>query len=207
MAYSWLARTALGWLVVGELSACQSAGDGARWASSKRWCTPNAPATSIPAAARDSLPAYDSVLDVRGRRASLAHVVPGGFGGFFLDFKDHAPTILLTDPSRRGEAIPVLAARGIDGMGIGPDVRVRRGRWDYAQLFEWYRYLDPRIAIPGVDFVSLGIDEVGNRIEYGVASKGGRKRLEQRLKALGVPCYLVAIRIEQYPVAASLGSY
>lgn len=163
---------------------------------------PNAPATPLPQAARRTLLPDDDPNGPRAARAALARVVPGGFGGFYLDLTDQTPTILLTDPSRRAEAIAVLSRRGIDGRAVGPDVRVRHARWNYAQLYDWFQYLLPRIANVQIDIVSLSISESNNRIEYGVASEIGRRRLEQRLKQLGVPCFLVAIDVEPYPSLA-----
>jgi hypothetical protein len=128
-------------------------------------------------------------------------VVPGGFGGFTYQAANDAYVILLTNARRRADALAVLTTLGIDGIGLGPDVRVARGRWDYGQLYDWYRYLEPRIAGFG-DFVSLRIDEPGNRIVYGVVTAAGRSKLERRLAQLGVPCFLVAIEIGPRPVAA-----
>ena len=75
------------------------------WASIGHPCSQDAPALSLPTAARDSLPADPDSLSSRDARwARLARVVPGGWGGGH--FLDHGvPTTYLTDTSRRIEAV------------------------------------------------------------------------------------------------------
>jgi len=79
-------------------------------------------------------------------------------------------------------------------------VRVKKGRWDFAQLHAWYRYLAPHIW--GGDGLSFSdIQEARNRLEYGVIDEASRRRLEQTVAALGVPCFLIAIEIRSRAVA------
>jgi hypothetical protein len=164
---------------------------GPRWASLGRVCDVNDPAQSLSAAARDSLPpdlSPESSPNVRW--AELARRVPGGWGGFFAE--DGVPTIFLVDTTLREEALAVLATEPF--LPVTPDTRVKQGRWDFAQLYEWYRYLGPHIW-PLEGWRSSDVDEAHNRLLYGVADEAARARAEQRLAALGVPCFLVAIQI------------
>jgi hypothetical protein len=70
--------------------------------------------------------------------AAAARVVPGGWAGLFLDFDDGALTANLVDPSRQAEATQALLEFGIDIRGA----RVRQVRWDFAQLYDWYFYVN-----------------------------------------------------------------
>lgn len=172
----------------------------AEWASVGRWCWPNSAAASLPTAVAESLPVDSDSLSEDARWARVARVVPGGWGGGL--FLDHGvPTIYLTDPSRRAEAVAALNQRGVDGQTLGPDVRVRRARWNYAQLYDWYRYLNQRIG--NVSISGTDIDQAHNRLLYGVTSVSGKRALEARLAALAVPCHLVAVEIGPYATPSS----
>ena len=132
--------------------------------------------------------------------AAIARWVPGGWGGFFLDSSGH-PTVYLVHPEQRQDALADLYA-----LGIGKplyDVRtaqVRQGRWDFAQLYDWYRYINSAWsayvlsrALPldgGV--YSTDIDEARNRLAYGVdtTAKGD---LAAFLSSLDPPCDLVTV--------------
>ncbi len=48
------------------------------------------------------------------------------------------------------------------------------------------------------------VDEVRNRIVYGVLDEAARRRAEGRLQALGVPCFLVLVVVEIAPPAQPL---
>jgi hypothetical protein len=102
----------------------------------------------------------------------------------------------MTDPSKRDSAIAGLNVRGLLPTGFGATkVVALKGRWDFAQLAEWYVYLFPR-AINGADVTSTDIQEARNRLEYGVPHEAARAALEVRLKMLDLPCNLIAIFIQ-----------
>jgi hypothetical protein len=174
-----------------------------RWARLGRICFPNAPAPSLPAVARDSLPTHVGREDEDDRWARIARDVPGGFGGYFLRGPGGPAVIYLREPKRKAEALTALNARPFGGSTIGNDVLVERGRWDYVQLHEWYRYLTARLEEPGL--VSTDLDAARNRITIGVVDAAARRRLEARLTALGVPCFLVAIEVGPRPSLSKAG--
>src|SRR5688572_16025698 len=66
--------------------------------------------------------------DATPDQMAVAQVVPG-FGGYFLDGSG-APTVYLTDPSRRLEAERALAGFLADRGFSGADLRVRQGSYD-----------------------------------------------------------------------------
>jgi hypothetical protein len=74
------------------------------------------------------------------------------------------------------------------------DVTVEPARWDSAQLYEWRRYLDDRVGVPGLQ--SLSTDPIANDIRYCVTSASARAALERRLRELRVPCGLVRVEME-----------
>jgi hypothetical protein len=168
----------------------------AQWASLGRACDDDAPAPSLSPAARESLPPPPSPeSNPNARWAALAGRVPGGWGGFFLE--EGVPTIFLVDPALKHAAIEVLAT---EGFPVTSSTRAKQGRWDFAQLYDWYRYLTRNVsAIDGLS--SSDIQEARNRIEFGVIDEAARGRLEQTLAALEVPCFLVAIEIRPRAVA------
>ena len=116
--------------------------------------------------------------------------MPGGWGGFFL--VNGQPTIYLVHPEQRDEAVAALYAFGV-GQPLH-DVRssaVLRGRWDFAQLYDWYRFINARVSgVAGLYWTD--IDELQNRLLYGVDS-GAMARFHSALQQLDLPCDLVAV--------------
>jgi hypothetical protein len=70
---------------------------------------------------------------------------------------------------------------------------VRQGRWDFAQLYDWYRYISVRIdTVNGLYFTD--IDEERNRLVYGVDSTA-KGELDAFVATLNLPCDLVVITV------------
>ena len=180
---------------IGADRGATARGDAARWARVGRACWPSAPAPSLSAARRDSLPIpNERSPDDDDRWVRVARTVPGGFGGYFV--RDGGTEVIyLREPEKRSDAIAALNVHHIMGTMIGPDAIAERGRWDYVQLYEWYRYLTSRVHERGI--TSTDLDEMRNRIHIGVEDETSRGRLEAQFAALGVPCFLVEIEIEQ----------
>ncbi|HJU69561.1 MAG TPA: hypothetical protein VJ650_15075 [Gemmatimonadaceae bacterium] len=161
-----------------------------RWASLGKACGDDAPAPSLSADKGEALPLG---WDVNAQWAAIARRVPGGWGGVFLE--NGIPTIYLVDPAQREAAIAALAAEGF----ALTSPRVKKGRWDFAQLYDWFRYLARHtVAIEGVSYID--IQEARNWIEYGVVDEPTRAHLEEILAPLDVPCFLVAIGIRPHAV-------
>lgn len=108
--------------------------------------------------------------------AMMNQEIPG-FGGLFYD-REGFPTVYLTDP---GDARALAK--------LGPDVRVLRGDFEFAELRNWRHELRSSVlALPGV--VSLDVDETTNRIRIGfddqLAARSARQ-VARHLARLGVP--------------------
>jgi hypothetical protein len=105
------------------------------------------------------------------------------------------------------DALAALNRLAVDGHGWGPGTQVRQGRqgrWTFAQLYDWYRYLNLRMG--KVDLSGSDIDQDHNRLVFSVMSDSAKRVLEARLSALAVPCSLVAIEIRPLATPASIGS-
>jgi hypothetical protein len=146
--------------------------------------------------------------------ARIARELPGGFAGLFFDTRREPGVrpvqgplvVMLADTSHHEETLAALAPR-VAAMrgGRGPDVRgaiVRRARWDFAQLYDWSHYLMNTAWTRG-EITSSDIDEVRNRIVYGVVDEGAKSRLEMGLAARDVPCELVIVEVSG-PVGKSM---
>jgi hypothetical protein len=130
--------------------------------------------------------------DTNAELAALAARIPGGWGGVFLE--NGRPTHLLTDLSKRDQA---LAALRSEGRAVSPSVVFKQGRWDFGQLYDWYRYLQDEVyAVGGISFSD--INERSNRLEYGAVDERTRLRVELTLSRLDLPCFLVAVAIKGY---------
>jgi hypothetical protein len=117
--------------------------------------------------------------------ADLARTVPGGFAGVFYD-STHTPILMLTDPSKASAAKQALAGR--IGFPLHEAV-VRRARWNFAQLVDWFDYLHPRLDVP----VTGDKDEALNRVRFSVTSVELRDRVVAALARVPLPCDLVVV--------------
>lgn len=177
------------WLASAGL-ACTHPPESARSALDKG-CPLDAPTVSVPAAVRDSLPGGVFWSTTKERWAQLARDVPGGFGGIVSE--GGVPVIYLVDTARHTEAVAALVAGGV--LLKAGEPRVRRARWDFAQLYDWYRYLTLHFEFPGGNVVAWGIDEGQNRLYFGVLDEPARRRFERALARLHLPCFLVAVEV------------
>ena len=84
------------------------------------------------------------------------------------------------------------------GVGTPYDVReadVWQGRWDFGQLYDWYRYIND-VAVGWPDgLVSRDIDEYQNRLRYGVRDDQALNSLTELFKSAGLPCELALIEV------------
>ncbi len=164
----------------------------ARWAELGRPCPVDAPATLLSEERRDALPPFEANLN--GRWADLALRAPGGVGGYFIG--EAGPTMYLTDTTQLQAAAAFLRDEGVP---VAEGVVALQGRWDFAQLYDWYRYLNRHI-LP-LDGTSLAdVNEATNRLEYGAVDESARTEIEETLIGLGiVPCFLVTIELAAKP--------
>lgn len=123
--------------------------------------------------------------------AQLAEIVPGGFGGVYLDSRLRV-VVILVDPTQREAALAVLAKWKND-MDWN-NARVVKGDYDFAQLKSYYDRLIQTLRQP---IVSYDIDEVLNRIVLGVLDDEERVRVAREIVALGdLPCDVVLIKLD-----------
>ena len=150
------------------------------------------PAVSPPPAAAAALPPRTGAMAPDDRWADLAREAPGGFAGVLYD---GGPVLMLARPEEAAAAKAALAP-ALPGFPVAA-AEVRRARWDFGQLVDWYNYmlLDAGVWGPGV--VSGDKDEAANRLRFGVVDEAARARLIGALDALGVPCGLVLVDIRE----------
>jgi hypothetical protein len=137
---------------------------------------------------------------VYDRFADLAHEVPGGFAGMWLE--GDVLHVNLVDLSKQAEAQAVLKEqlRGRFGPGQGgPPGRVdldrivfHQGRFDHGQLTRWYVRILSAIDHQGV--LHTGIEAQRNRISVYVKDDPTVERVQRRVLELGIPPEAVAVR-------------
>jgi len=161
-----------------------------RWANVGKNCTPDSPAPTVPAAARDSLGhlfGHPGTQDKWATRAELAPKIPGGWGG--LASLERGPFgIYLIDTTQRSTALAALLSAGV--QYISTSTKAVPGRWTYDQLYDWFRYIHSHLYHVGVNMWAL--DEWRNRLYYGTLDEAAALELDRQLTALNVPCFLVA---------------
>ena len=164
-----------------------------RWAELSKACTSDDVAVSLSDDRKASTPPRTAFLNEDDKSADVARAIPGGWGGPAF-FRNGVYYMYLVEPNQRDAAVAALISRGIAVSGT----QFLKGRWDFGQLYDWYRYLGPN-ALQSVLWSSSHIDEAENRLEYTVINETERSKLESFLSSLDVPCYLVAIGIMDYP--------
>ena len=160
-------------------------------------CDTAAPAVPLPGAPGDSMRALpnDRPRTIDDRSAELARSAPGGYAGIY---RERGRLVLLLADTTELEATLRVLLPQVDALygGRGPSrdsVQVRRVRWSFAQLHDWYLHLT-NVAWRD-DVHSSDIDEARNRLVYGVPDATAKERLEARLAAAGVPCGLVIAEV------------
>lgn len=157
------------------------------------------PATSLDPALVSTLPPRNGSMVPDDGWADLAQRVPGGFAGVL--YVDNKPVLMLTDPSQASAAKKALAP-AIAGFDVA-GAEVRKARWDFAQLVDWYNYLTIKTSVwqtPGM--ASGDKDEAINRIHFGVVDSAAREALLHTLAGIDLPCDLIAVGITGRIVAA-----
>lgn len=164
-----------------------------QWADVGSNCSASSPAIPLSSARRQTLPTVPAnERTVNDEFASYARAVPGGWGGYFL--QEGTPTLWLVDPSKRSAAVEALHDRGL--TQIPTDVSVIPGRWNFAQMYDWYRWLKQEIA-DTPNLIGTDVQESANRIQFFVAHDSLRAVLDARLVELGTPCRLVAVGVSE----------
>ncbi|HEY9227344.1 MAG TPA: hypothetical protein VIP11_11895, partial [Gemmatimonadaceae bacterium] len=101
------------------------------------------------------------------------------------------PVVFLADTTQRQQALAGLQGR-LNILGGLAGASVRASRWNFAELGEWYRYLQVQAFTAYI--YSGDIDEAKNRITFGARDSTGRAKIEQSLAELDLPCHLVAVK-------------
>ena len=165
------------------------------WAVIGKTCSPTSPVYAVPRARLDSAPIFTHgpSRTVDDDWADIARQVPGGYAGIILE--NGTPVVFLVDTTQRQQAIAGLQGR-LSVPGGFANAKVRAARWDFAELAEWYRYL--QIEPLGAQISFADIDEAKNRIAFGAPDSTSRAKMNQALAKLDLPCYLVAIEIRGF---------
>ena len=127
--------------------------------------------------------------------ADLAERVPGGFAGVL--YSGGKPLLMLTRPEDATAAKKALASDPtFNGFDLG-HAEVRKARWDFAQLVDWYRYLVGHTSVWNTPGMAGGDKNEGtNRIYFGIQTEAGRQELKRKLLAVNVPCDLIQIGLQ-----------
>ena len=181
------------------LGACASGTEPSAWKPEvpKFTCVANSATMRLPEAFRANLPAFGD-RGPQDEYVEISQTVPGGFGGLFL----HQGKLVLTfvdtatANANRQQISAVFAGRGYNYASDVATAEFRDARWTFAELDEWFRYIIPKLSVPGVS--SMGIDERANTINFGVIDEDARARLEGALASLGASCNLMTTVIEGY---------
>jgi len=130
----------------------------------------------------------------------LAREVPGGFAGIYL--KHGALVLALTQPEKKLDAIAALTARHLE-LPPRVDLRdaiVERVRWNFAQLYDWSRYVFPRVHMKGL--VMADLDELHNSVTIGILQQDTAS-VNADLKKLSLPSGLVRVEAYASPVCVN----
>jgi hypothetical protein len=123
------------------------------------------------------------------RWADLAKQTPGGFAG--LLYRNGKPVIVLARP-QEAEAAKASLAPLIPNFPIR-QATVEPGRWDFAQLVDWYNYLIQRTPLWSLGVNSGDKSESDNRLRFGVRDSASLVRVRSLLESLPIPCDLVIL--------------
>ncbi len=164
------------------------------WANVGNECTQNSPVTEIPFSARDSLGDPFGETGKHNnpweKRAEISRKIPGGWGGVTRKENGFATRLLFVDTTQRVRALEALAAAG---STFSSDTPVKQGRWTYAQIYDWFRYIHTHLRHVAVTGWTL--DEANNRLLYMVEDEAAAREFDRQLAGMNVPCFLVARQV------------
>jgi len=163
-------------------------------------CVDQAAPTGLPARLANLPTAQVATSETPDQRA-VAQQVPA-FGGYFID-ETGAPTVYLTDPSRRADAAAALAGFLGSFGWTASDLQVRLARYDYQQLDAWYRAAWP-IALAVSGAVSTDLDEGRNRLRFTGVNASAVSAIVSALSGLGIPDDAMVVEVRG-PVRQELG--
>jgi hypothetical protein len=153
------------------------------------------PPSSLPSDLRARLGPRTGQMLPDDHWADLAERIPGGFAGVL--YSDGKPVLMLTRPDQATAAKKALES---DPAFNGFDVEradVRKARWDFGQLVDWYRYFVAHTSVWNTPGMASGDkNEATNRIRFGVETEAGRQELKRKLLVANVPCDLVEIGLQ-----------
>lgn len=154
-------------------------------------CT-DRPVPSAPAALSTAVSLSQVAAEETPDQLAVAQAVPG-FGGYFID-ETGAPTVYLTDVSRRAEAEAALAGFLASFGWTARDLQVRQADYDYLQLDAWYRQAMPRaMAVAGA--VSADLDESRNRLRFGGVDANALASIAGVVADAGVPAAATVVQL------------
>src|SRR5215216_6242860 len=147
----------------------------------------NPPGVDFPARLRDSTHDRPLSLSERDNRSyAIARRFPtyAGYlyrGRFFL--------VSFTDTLvGRAQLDTIVRLENIENMDSLP-FRLAQVRWNFAQLYDWFDYLSPRLMRNNKAWM-LGLDLYANRIILYVSDTVARHHADSQLVAMNVPCGL-----------------
>ncbi|HEV8599363.1 MAG TPA: hypothetical protein VGQ69_08400 [Gemmatimonadales bacterium] len=147
--------------------------------------TPTDPGLITFSTAAISQEATPSQLDV-------ALAVPG-FGGYYID-DTGAPTVWLTDVSRRAEAEQALGGFLASFGWTAANLKVRQAAYDYLQLDAWYRQSWQRVlSLSGA--VSTDLDEGRNRLRFTGVNTSVLANISGTVAGLGIPAAATVLEV------------
>lgn len=156
-------------------------------------CVGLPPGVDLPASLRDSVrhPSANS----RGREDrsyDIARRFPGyagyAYGKSFL--------VWFTDTTvGRPQLDSIVRLENIENPDSLP-FNLAPVRWSFAQLYDWYGYLSPRLMRNDKVWMS-GMDLMNNRLVFHVSDTLVKHQTDSQLVALNVPCGLVRLQLPE----------
>lgn len=159
------------------------------WAPTGAICTDETPITPLPDSLVGPLP-WGTHPTTDDEQAEFARRVPGGYAGRYVE--NGQLVIMLVDTTKLQAVIAELEET--DWYQSMPVVRARQVRWDFGQLYDWYRHL--ALYLGGLSGLStMDVNEVENRLQYGVLNEEAREALVSAFQGASPSCHLFATAI------------
>jgi hypothetical protein len=121
----------------------------------------------------------------------VAEAVPE-FGGMFRD-DDGALAVYLTNPAQKDRAQEAIE-RTLGAGFVGPrGLRVRQGRYGFAELSQFNRQAQGALSLKGVTFTDL--DEAHNRLTIGVETAADVASVQLDVMRFGIPADALTVAV------------
>ena len=153
---------------------------------------------------RSLLEENGKVVNPDRQLARVAMEQEGGFGGFYFDETDESIAyVYMKDPSKVEAAKAAFRIAYAGGQRQITQIVPVQGDYSFDDLVRWYYALDKALVEGDIHTTSGAVQEIDNRIAFGVQDVSQIEEARRIMGELGIPEGSVVFRLEKIELLAN----